>query len=279
MAAIINGREIAEREKKRIKRRIASLGNPDIGLAIVQVGNDPASNIYVSKKIEAAGEVGIRAVHVHLNNDISEDELIEKIEQLNRDERITGMIVQLPLAKGMNTQRVVESVRAEKDADGFTSLNMGKLFAGISGVIPATPKGIMKLIEETGIDIEGKKAVVVGRSNIVGKPAAMLLLRRNATVTICHSRTRELGRITREADILVVAVGKAGLIKKEMVKEGAVVIDVGTNRVDGKLVGDVDDDVGEVAGFITPVPGGVGPMTVTMLLENTLELFEKNKGG
>ena len=252
-------------------------------LVVIIVGNNPASRSYVTGKIKAAAFVGMDSRLVELPEDISESALLDTIAGLNADDAVDGILVQLPLPKHINEDRVIDAISIEKDVDGFHPGNVARLWLGRPCIVPCTPKGIIKMIETTGIGISGKKAVVVGRSNIVGKPVAKLLLDRNATVTIAHSRTADLPAVCREADILVAAVGRPQMITADMVKPGAVVIDVGINRIpcikeDGtegsRLVGDVDfASVSEVAGFITPVPGGVGPMTITMLMENTIECF------
>jgi len=245
------------------------------GLAIVLVGNNPASEIYVGSKEKDFREVEGYCERHNLDKDTSEFDLMNLVNQLNNNQRIHGILVQLPLPKQIDENLITNSIAPHKDVDGFTSVSLGHLFSGHGIIAPATARAVIHLIESTGIKIEGKNAVVVGRSNIVGKPVAMMLLEKNATVTVCHSKTRNLAEHTKKADILVAAAGKPKLITKEMVKEGAVVIDVGINRVNGKIVGDVDfENVKEVAGFITPVPGGVGPMTIAMLMENTLKAME-----
>lgn len=242
------------------------------GLAVVLVGEDPASQIYVRNKGLACDKIGIVSRTIRLPGDISEEALIATVEQLNADDAIHGILVQLPLPKGLRENVVLSHILPEKDVDGFHLINAGKLFTGQEGVVPCTPKGILYMLKSTGISLAGKEAVIVGRSNIVGKPAAMLLLNENCTVTMCHSKTADLPGVTRRADILVAAVGRANFITADMVKPGAVVIDVGINRVDGKVVGDVDyETVSDVASYITPVPGGVGKMTISMLMQNTLE--------
>ncbi len=276
-AKIIDGKKIAQEVRNEIKEKIKSIGKTP-GLAFILVGDNPASQVYVKGKDKACKEVGIYSEVYNLKEETTEEELLELIDRLNQESKINGMIVQLPLPKHINQHLVIDAILPEKDADGFTPVNIGEMFLGRNRIVPATPKGIIKLIESTGIEIEGKHAVIVGRSNIVGKPTATLLLQKNATVTICHSKTENLTEITKQADILVVAVGKPKFLKKNMVKRGAIVIDVGINRLENKLVGDVDfDEVKEVAGYITPVPGGVGPMTIAMLLENTLTCMELQK--
>jgi len=279
-AVILDGKALSEKIRKGLIQEVAGLKRKGIvpHLSIVLAGNNPASEVYVKSKLSKAVEIGIKAELVRLPADVKGKELLEKIKELNQDKRITGFIVQLPLP-GKIDHKILKSVSPEKDVDGFHPLNAGLLAAGRARFIPATPKGIMRLLEEYKIKLEGKRAVVVGRSDIVGKPVAMLLLQKDCTVTICHSKTRDLAEITRQADILVAAVGKAGLITGDMVKEGAAVVDVGTSSVKGKLVGDVDfEGVKGKAGWITPVPGGVGPMTVAMLLENTVQAAKQKTG-
>lgn len=274
-AKIIDGKALSEKLRQEIKRDAAAFektfGRP-VGLAVVLVGEDPASQIYVKNKVAACENTGIRSFMHRLPADTPEDELIALIQSINADATVDGLLVQLPLPKGMDEKRVLSFVSPDKDVDGFHEVNAGNLLLGNPCLAACTPSGIIELIKETGTDISGKYAVVVGRSNIVGKPAALLLLNENATVTVCHSKTPNLGEFTRKADILVAAVGRSELITGDMIKPGAVVIDVGMNRVDGKLYGDVNfPEAEKVAGYITPVPGGVGPMTITMLLKNTLK--------
>lgn len=270
-AKIIDGTELAKKIRAEIKKKVKSLGFTP-GLAFVLVGNDTASQIYVSHKENACKEVGFYSKRVHLKENIDELKLMKIVDGLNQDNKIHGMIVQQPLPAQINSRLIIDTIVPHKDADGLTPLNMGNMLTGNNLILPATPKGIIRLIESTGINIEGKHAVVLGRSNIVGKPVSILLQQKNATVTMCHSHTKNLAGITKQADILVAAIGKARFVTKDMVKSGAVVIDVGVSRVNEKLSGDVDfEEVKKVAGWITPVPGGVGPMTIAMLLENTLE--------
>jgi len=276
-AKIIDGKAIAAEIKEGLKERVAALKeqgkNP--GLAVIQVGEDPASSVYVRNKHNMCCELGIYSEVIKMPEETTQAELIAKIEELNCDDAFSGILVQLPVPKHIDTFAVIESIAPIKDVDGFTTVNTGKLMCGMDSVVPCTPKGIVRLIKSTGIDIAGKNAAVIGRSNIVGKPIALELLKENATVTMCHSRTQNMAEITSKADILVVSIGRAELIGGEYVKEGAVVIDVGINRVDGKLKGDVKfDEASEKAGFITPVPGGVGPMTIIMLMENTIDACE-----
>lgn len=274
-AHIINGKEIVSgyREKIRLEvERLTAQGTRP-GLVVVIVGEDPASQIYVRNKAKACEQVGMYSEVHQLPESTSQAELVELIGKFNRDPKVHGILVQSPLPKHMNEDEVVDAIMPEKDVDCFHPVNVGNLMIGKPGMLPCTPAGVIEVLKHIGVEIAGKHAVVVGRSNIVGKPMAMLLLREHATVTVCHSRTPDLAAVTRQADILVAAVGRAGLIRAEHVKPGAVVIDVGMNRpADGKLCGDVDfDEVVKVAGAITPVPGTVGPMTITMLLQNTLE--------
>lgn len=250
------------------------------GLAVILVGEDAASQIYVRNKEKACAQTGIRSVTVRMPEETSQQELEAQIRALNADASIHGILVQLPLPRHLNEAAALAAIVPDKDVDGFHIQNAGRLFCGQDGVTPCTPKGAMAMLRRAGIELSGKEAVVVGRSNIVGKPMAMLLLAANCTVTLCHSRTKDLASHTRRADILVVAAGKPGMITVDMVKPGAAVIDVGINRVNGKVVGDVDfDAVSQVAGWITPVPGGVGRMTVAMLMENTVEAAEKTRHG
>jgi len=270
-AKIIDGKKLAEKIRKEIKEKVKKL-DVKPGLAFVLVGNNPASQLYVGNKDKAGKEAGFYIETHHLPENTDQLKLLNLVDKLNQDRKIHGMIIQLPLPKQIDEKLIIEAILPHKDADGFNPINVGNMLIGNNLIIPATPKGIMKLIESTGVNIEGKYAVVVGRSNIVGKPVSILLQQKNATVTMCHSRTKHLVQYTKQADILVVAVGKAKVIKADMVKKGAIVVDVGTNKVNGRLVGDVDfDNVKKVASYITPVPGGVGPMTIAMLLENTLE--------
>lgn len=276
-AKIIDGKEIAEKILGELKAKIGKMKEKP-GLALVLVGDNPASEIYVSSKEKTFREVEGYCERHNLSKDTDEMELLGLVTKLNNNPKINGILVQLPLPKQIDENLITNSILPHKDVDGFTSVNLGHLFAGNPILEPATARAVMKLVESTGINLEGKNAVVIGRSNIVGKPVAMMLLEKNATVTICHSRTKNLAEFTKKADVLVVAAGKPKLVTKEMVKQGAVVIDVGINRVDGKIVGDVDfENVKEVAGFITPVPGGVGPMTIAMLMENTLKAMELAK--
>ncbi len=276
-AQIIDGTEIARKIRERIRKEVAAMKEKP-GLAAIIVGDNPASKAYVGIKRKHCEEVGIYSEEHKLPEETREEELLALISRLNKDGRINAILVQLPVPKHISTEKVLSAIALEKDVDGFNPVNIGKLVAGNENAVPCTPKGIIRLLEEIGIEIEGKNAVVVGRSSIVGKPTALMLLNRNATVTVCHSRTKNLEDMTGNADILVVAVGKARMITADMVKKGAVVIDVGMNKIDGKLVGDADfEKVKEKAAYITPVPGGVGPMTVAMLLENTLQMHVEEK--
>jgi len=283
-AQIIDGKKVAEELRQDLAQEVAKLAKQGItpGLATVLVGEDPASQVYVRMKEKACVKVGLMSRGVRPPADVPQEELIAQIDALNRDPEIHGILVQLPLPKHLDAPTVLQHVSPDKDVDGFHPLNLGRLLSAkywdeLPPFIPCTPAGVIELINSTGVEIEGKQAVVVGRSIIVGKPVSMLLLARQATVTVCHSRTRDLGAVTREADILVAAVGVPRLITAEMIKPGAVVIDVGVNRLEDGLVGDVDfDQAAEVAGYLTPVPGGVGPMTITMLLANTVRSAKKH---
>ena len=268
-AQLMDGKALAERIRREVAEEVEQLG--EVGLTTILVGDDPASEIYIRRKQEAAKEVGILARDYRLAEETTEEELLDLITQLNADDKVDGILLQLPLQDQIDEQRAIEAVDPAKDVDGFHPLNAGRLWLGLDGLVAGTPTGIITLLDEYGVPLEGAHAVVVGRSNIVGKPVALLLLARNATVTICHSRTADLAAETRQADVLVVAVGEAGLISPEMVKEGATVVDVGINRTDEGLRGDVDPAVAERAGLITPVPGGVGPMTIASLLRNTVK--------
>ena len=278
-AQLIDGKEIAKKIRERIKEQVAGMDKKP-GLAAVLVGDNPASKIYVGIKRKTCSEVGIHSEEFKLPEETTEEELLELIRKLNNDENIHAILIQLPMPKQISVERVFSEVALEKDVDGFSSRNVGRLVSGDETVVPCTPKGIIRMLEEIGVGIEGKNAVVIGRSSIVGKPVALMLLNRNATVTICHSKTENLSEITSKADILVAAVGKPKMITAGMVKDGAIVIDVGINKVDEKLIGDVDfEKVKEKASWITPVPGGVGPMTVAMLLENTLQRYKEIENG
>jgi len=278
VAQILDGKEIAREIREGLKIRCAGLKAKGVtpGLAVVLVGSDPASAIYVGQKEKACAEVGFRSFRHVLPGEVSEKELFDLVDRLNGDSSVHGILVQLPLPKGVSADRVIGRIDPGKDVDGFHPLNAGLLACGLPGVVPCTPKGVMRILERYEIPLAGRKAVVVGRSNIVGKPMAQLLLAANMTVTVCHSRTPDLGSETRQADVLVVAAGKPGIVDGSMVKEGAVVVDVGIHRTEAGIVGDVKfDEAAEKASWITPVPGGVGPLTIAMLMENTLELAEK----
>ena len=275
MAQIIDGKAISKQVREEIATDVVSFkekyGSAP-GLAVIIVGNDPASQVYVRNKKRGCEEVGFYSESYELPDSTTQEELIALVERLNNDDKIHGILVQLPLPKHLNETEVLLKIRPEKDVDAFHPYNVGKIMIGNHDLLPCTPAGVMVLLEKSGIDVSGKKCVVIGRSNIVGKPMAMLLLHANGTVTICHSRTQNLKEVCREADILVASIGKPEFVKGDMVKDGAVVVDVGINRKpDGKLCGDVDfAEVEPKASYITPVPGGVGPMTITMLLKNTL---------
>ncbi|NNU89110.1 bifunctional methylenetetrahydrofolate dehydrogenase/methenyltetrahydrofolate cyclohydrolase FolD [Anoxybacillus sp. CHMUD] len=274
-AQIINGFELAKEKRAQLAKEVEQLKREGIepALAVILVGDHPASQSYVKAKQKACEEIGIRSVLLTFPNDISESFLLEQIARLNKDRSIHGILVQLPLPPQINELHVIEAIAPEKDVDGFHPLNVGRMMTGQQTFLPCTPYGILYMVQSLQVDIVGKHVVVVGRSNIVGKPVGQLFLREHATVTYCHSRTNDLEAITRQADILIVAVGKPKLITSSYVKEGAIVIDVGVNRLEnGKLCGDVDfDDVKQIASYITPVPKGVGPMTITMLLHNTVQ--------
>jgi len=273
-AQLIDGAGLAREKLIQLKHVVTSLQARGIqpGLATVQVGDDPASRIYVRNKVKACTEAGVHSTHHDLPTSSSEADVLKLLDQLNRDPQVHGIIVQLPVPKHLDARRLSQAIAVAKDVDGFNWQNLGALVEGAPGILPCTPRAAMVMLDHAKIPVEGRHAVVVGRSNIVGKPVALLLIGRGATVTVCNSRTPDLGAVTRQADILVVATGKAGLITRNMVKPGAAVIDVGINRLtSGKIAGDVVfDEVKEVAGWITPVPGGVGPMTVAMLVENTV---------
>lgn len=276
-ARIIDGKKIASEMREALKQKMGSLGH--VGLAVIIVGENPASKVYVRNKEKACIDAGIHSEVIALPEETTQEEILERIRMLNEDAGIHGILVQLPLPAHFDSRKVLDSISAEKDVDGFHPCNVGALLLGNPGLQPCTPHGVMKMLEYEEVEIRGKHAVIVGASNIVGKPMALMLLAKGATVTICNSKTRDLGHHTRDADILVVAVGRPNLVTGSMVKEGAVVIDVGMNRLEsGKLAGDVDFDAAcERASMITPVPGGVGPMTIAMLLENTVEAAERSK--
>ena len=277
-AQLLDGKVMSDALRAEIAEKVAALKAKGVtpGLAVILVGEDPASQIYVRNKGIGCEQTGMHSVTIRMPEETTQQELEDQIRALNEDPAIHGILVQLPLPKHLDEAAALAVIVPEKDVDGFHVQNAGKLLGGLNGVVACTPKGALEMIRRTGVNLSGKEAVVVGRSNIVGKPMGVLLLQENCTVTICHSRTADLAAHTRRADVLVAAVGKAKFITADMVKPGAIVIDVGINRVDGKVVGDVDfDNVKEVAGWITPVPGGVGRMTITMLLQNTLEAAER----
>ena len=278
MPVIMDGKALAAQLMASLQDRVAALKARGVqpGLAVVLVGDDPASQIYVRNKERACQELSLHSETIRLPADTTQAALEAQIDRLNADHRIHGILVQLPLPAGLDEEAALARILPEKDVDGFHAVNAGKLMTGADGVIPCTPKGILYMLKASGVPLAGKEAVVIGRSNIVGKPVAMLLLRENCTVTICHSRTENLPAVTRRGNILIAAVGKAGFVTADMVKPGAAVVDVGINRVDGKVVGDVDfAAVSQVAGWISPVPGGVGKMTIGMLMENTIAAAEK----
>ena len=276
-AKIIDGKQVASKILEDVEKRVKTIKETP-GLAIVLVGDNPASQIYVGFKEKRSKAIGFYCERYNLDKNTSQDDVLKLVNELNQNNKIHGMIVQLPLPEHIDENLIIDSILPHKDADGFTPVNLGNLVNDNNMLLPATARACLELIKSTGMKIKGKIAVIVGRSNIVGKPTALMLLQENATSTICHSKTKNLKEHTKNADILVVACGKANLITKDMVKKGAVVIDVGINKVNGKVVGDVDyENVKEVAGFITPVPGGVGPMTIAMLLDNTLKAMELHK--
>ncbi|RJX38346.1 bifunctional methylenetetrahydrofolate dehydrogenase/methenyltetrahydrofolate cyclohydrolase FolD [Paenibacillus pinisoli] len=281
-AQIIEGKKVSDQMRVEMIEEVAALKDKNVipGLAVVLVGDDPASKVYVGSKEKACQQLGIYSEVHRLSTDTSEEELLTLIDRLNGQASINGILVQLPLPKHINEKAIIDAISVEKDVDGFHPESVGNLTIGDDSLLPCTPAGVIELIKRSGVEIAGKHAVVIGRSNIVGKPVAMLLLRENATVTICHSRTANMEELAKQADILVVAIGKAKAIGSRYVKPGAVVIDVGINRLpDGKLAGDVDyEDCLDAAGYITPVPGGVGPMTITMLMKNTIAAAKKVNG-
>lgn len=281
MGTVINGRELADQMQAEIQKDVEKMTQQGIqpGLVVLLVGENPASQTYVRNKERAAAKIGILSKVEKLPETISEEELLAEIDKYNQDSRFHGILVQLPLPKHIDEEKILLAIDPKKDVDGFHPMNLGRLFVGKPEMIPCTPYGIMKMFEAYDIDLTGKRAVVIGRSNIVGKPMAQLLLMKNATVTIAHSKTEHLAEVAKEADILVVAIGRGHFVTKEFVKPGAVVIDVGMNRnQEGKLIGDVAfDEVSEIASYITPVPKGVGPMTITMLMYQTVEATKKQK--
>ena len=275
MPQLINGKEISKQIKDELKEKVAGLKEQgtEICLAVIQVGNDPASTVYVGNKKKACEYIGIQSLSYELAEETSEDELLALIEKLNNDDKVNGILVQLPVPRHIDEDKIIKAISPKKDVDGFHPMSVGALSIGQPGFVSCTPAGVIQLIKRSGITIEGKECVVIGRSNIVGKPMSMLLLRENGTVTVCHSRTKNLKEICKRADILVVAIGKPKMIDASYIKEGATVIDVGIHRDENnKLCGDVDfESACEVAGAITPVPGGVGPMTIAMLMNNCVE--------
>ena len=283
MAKIIDGKEVSAQVKEQVKEEAAQLKAAtglQVGLAVVIVGNNPASRVYVNNKKKACEAVGFQSFEYALDEDTTQEELLELVEVLNENPQVNGILVQLPLPKQIDEKAIINAISPDKDVDAFHPSNVGRIMIGSYAFLPCTPAGVMELIARTGVSVSGKNCVVIGRSNIVGKPMAMLLLHQNGTVTICHSRTQNLKEICAQADILVAAVGKANFVTADMVKEGAVVIDVGMNRLDnGKLCGDVDFAAVEPkAGYITPVPGGVGAMTIAMLMRNTLTAAKQQNG-
>jgi methylenetetrahydrofolate dehydrogenase (NADP+) / methenyltetrahydrofolate cyclohydrolase len=274
VATVIDGRQVAAEVRRRVAADAAALREQTghiAGLVTILVGDDPASQVYVRNKIRACEEAGMASFHEPMDASSTQEQVLAMVDRYNADDRVDGVLVQSPLPAGLDFKQVLERIDPAKDVDGFHPLNVGRLVAGQPGLVPCTPAGVMELLDSTGIELQGADAVVVGRSDIVGKPVALLLLHRSATVTVCHSRTRDLPAVTRRADVLVAAVGRPRMITADMVKPGATVIDVGINRTDAGLAGDVDfEGVSAVAGAITPVPGGVGPMTIAMLLRNTV---------
>ena len=273
----MDGKGLAERVRAEVAKDIEELGRP-VGLATVLVGEDPASEIYIKRKQEACREVGIEPFDHKLSVETTEAELLGLVGELNADERVTGILCQLPLPEQIDEDRIIRSIAPIKDVDGFHPFSAGHLLQGSPTFVAATPAGIMEILREYEVELVGARAVVVGRSNIVGKPMALLLLAEHATVTICHSRTRDLAEVVQEADVVVAAVGRAAMITGDMVRDGATVVDVGINRVEGKVVGDVAEDVRGKAGLLTPVPGGVGPMTIASLLRNTVKAARYQAG-
>ncbi len=272
---LLNGKELARKIQGEVTKEVELLKQASItpGLAVILIGNDPASMVYVKKKAEACKEVGIYSVVHEMPENIKEEAILNTIKLMNENSNINGILVQLPLPKHINQTKILETIDPKKDVDGFHPFNMGRLVLGLNGFVPCTPLGVMKMFEEYKIELQGKDVCVIGASNIVGKPMAALLLNENATVDICHIYTKNLKEHTKRADIVIVGVGKAGLITEDMIKEGAIVVDIGINRLDnGKLVGDVDfEKVSKKCSYITPVPGGVGPMTIAMLMSNTIK--------
>lgn len=279
VAEIINGQELATKLREEMKQDVNQLKEKGITphLTVILIGDDPASHSYVNGKKKASSEVGISSHIIRMESTVTEEELLQKIAQLNADDSVHGILVQLPIPEHIDEQKIIEAIDPKKDVDGFHPINIGRMIVGQDAFLPCTPFGIIKMLQSKNIEIEGNHVVVIGRSNIVGKPMGQLLLNENATVTYCHSRTKDLKKYTKDADILIVAVGKEHVIDASFIKENAVVIDVGVNRTsDGKLTGDVDfEDVKKKAAFLTPVPKGVGPMTITMLLANTIKAAKR----
>ena len=278
MAKLLDGKMVSAKIKENLKNEVETFQTP-VGLAVIIVGDNPASRVYVNNKKKACAEIGIVSEEYALPEETTQEELLNLVNTLNTRADINGILVQLPLPKQIDESAIIAAISPEKDVDAFHVNNVGKIMIGDYAFLPCTPAGVMELIKESGVEVSGKECVVIGRSNIVGKPMAMLLLHQNGTVTICHSRTKDLKEVTKRADILVVAIGRAKFVTADMVKEGAVVIDVGMNRDEnGKLCGDVDfESVKEIAGAITPVPGGVGPMTIAMLMQNTVTAYKLQK--
>ena len=274
---LLDGKSLSAKIKDELKGNINSYVQTPI-LAVITIGDDAASEVYVKNKRKACEYVGMSFLHLDYASCVKEEVVIKKIKQLNKDKSINGIIVQLPIPKNFNVSKIINTIDPSKDVDGLTNTQAGKLIQNEKCLIPCTPKGIMEIFNEYKIDLEGKHVVIVGRSNLVGKPLMLECLNKNATVTMCHSKTKNLKSYTKDADILVVAVGKKYLIDKTMVKKGSIIIDVGINRIDGKLYGDVNPNVEEVCEYLTPVPGGVGPMTVSMLLKNTFEAYKNQNG-
>lgn len=274
---ILDGKSLSAKVKDELKGNVNSYFQTPI-LAVVTIGDDAASEVYVKNKKKACEYVGMSFIHLDYASCVKEEVVIKKIKQLNKDKSINGIIVQLPIPDNFNVSKIINTIDPAKDVDGLTNTQAGKLIQNEKCLIPCTPKGIMEIFKEYKIDLEGKHVVIVGRSNLVGKPLMLECLNKNATVTMCHSKTKDLKKYTKDADILVVAVGKKYLIDKTMVKKDSIIIDVGINRIDGKLYGDVNPNVEEVCGYLTPVPGGVGPMTVSMLLKNTFEAYKNQNG-
>ncbi|MBN2504502.1 MAG: bifunctional methylenetetrahydrofolate dehydrogenase/methenyltetrahydrofolate cyclohydrolase FolD [Bacilli bacterium] len=281
-AVIIDGKALAAKIKDKVKEDVEALVRKQRiipHLAVILIGSDPASQTYVRGKEKACEKVGIKSTVIKREIDITEAEILDLIDELNEDKTVHGILLQLPIPKHLDANKIISRIDPTKDVDGFTPTNVAKLTSGYPGLVPCTPLGIMKILDEYNIQIEGKRCVVIGRSQIVGKPMALLLLKANGTVTICHSKTKELEKVAKEADILVAATGKPKMVDINFVKKGAVLIDVGISKVDDKLLGDIDfESVKEVAGYITPVPGGVGPMTIACLLENTVSCYKSILG-